>query len=297
MSNTIAAGLKDDIIIQSALQAFTDTLMPLNVFSNDFSPEPGRRGQSVSVGVIGNMTASDFAGSYIASPDASETEVEVSMDKHIFKTVHLTDTEYANHSILKLEDFGFQAGIAVASAALAFVLAEITAANYGTAAYIGGAAGFDSDDVIDLRAACNAAKMPKLNRGLVLNGDFFTSLLKDTSIKNTAAFGDSSPVRSGEISNLAGFRTLESQVVPGNSENLVGFAATKNAMAVAMRYLAPQEAGSYLDARPVTDPDSGLTLGVRRWYDNNTGKHYLAFECLLGKKVCQSDGLKRLTSA
>ena len=35
----------------------------------------------------------------------------------------------------------------------------------------------------------------------------------------------------------------------------------------------------------VVDPDSGLTLRVRMWYDGNTASNYVAFDTLYGVQV------------
>ena len=49
-------------------------------------------------------------------------------------------------------------------------------------------------------------------------------------------------------------------------------------MAVAMRYLQPIDATAYIEAGPVSDATSGITLGYRRYYDTDSGKMIAAFE-------------------
>ena len=297
MANTIDSNLKNDIILNMALQGYVDTLLPLAAFSANLSPAAGVRGQSVTVGLVGTQTAGDYAGSYKTNPDSSIDDIQVTINKHKFKTVHITDTEYANSSILNLEDFGYQAGAAVAAAVVADVLSLVTLANYGAAIFTGAASGFDTDDVVDLRTACNTAKIPKRNRILALDGAYTAGLLKDADLKNVANSGSAETLRNGNVGQLSGFRTFESEVIPGNSENLIGFCGGADGIALAMRYLAPQEDHQYAEARPLVDADSGLTLGMRRWYDNDSGTRYLTFESIYGKSVGRAAALKRLVSA
>ncbi|HKL20329.1 MAG TPA: hypothetical protein VJ904_00905, partial [Tichowtungia sp.] len=169
--------------------------------------------------------------------------------------------------------------------------------NYGAAIHTGLASAFDSDDVVDIRTALNTAKVPKAGRKLVLDGDYIGALLKDDSIKTVANLGSEEAVRNGMFSRLSGMSLFESDAIPDNSENLVGFAGNGSGIAVAMRYLEPQGGNTYSMAEPLVDNETGLVLGVREWYDNNTGTKYLTFEALGGKAVGNSAGLKRIVSA
>ncbi len=297
MANSIAAGLNNDIIKQGALQGFVDALLPLAAFSFDVSPQPGERGASVSVGLVSAQAAGDFAGSYKTDPDSTIGAVQVVMNVHKFKTVHMSDTQMANSSVLKLTDFGYQAGHAVGVAFVANILSIVTNANYGAAIHTGLASAFDSDDVVDIRSALNAAKVPKAGRKLVLDGDYIGALLKDDSIKTVANLGNDQAVAEGMYTRLSGMNVYESNVIPDNSENLVGFAGNGSGIAVAMRYLEPQDGNTYSVAEPLVDNETGLVLGIREWYDNDTGTKYMTFEAIGGKAVGIAAGLKRIVSA
>jgi len=297
MGNSIAAGLNNDIVRQGALQGFVDALLPLAAFSFDVSPMAGERGSSVSVGLISAQAAGNFAGSYKTDPDSTVGEVAVTLNVHKFKTVHLTDTQLANSSVLKLEELGYQAGHAVGVAFVTDVLSIVTADNYGAAVHTGLASAFDSDDVVDIRTALGTAKVPLANRKLVLDGDYIGALLKDDSIKTVANLGSAEAVKDGMFTKLSGMNVYESDVIPANAENLVGFAGNGSGMAIAMRYLAPQDGNTYAAAEPLVDPETGMVLGMREWYDNDTGTKYLTFEAMGGKAVGIAAGLKRIVSA
>jgi hypothetical protein len=77
----------------------------------------------------------------------------------------------------------------------------------------------------------------------------------------------------------------------------MGFAAHASAIAIAMRYLAPQPGHNYSTAQPVTDPDTGATFGVRSHYDENTGTKYINLEANYGYSVGISNGCRVLKRA
>ncbi len=60
-----------------------------------------------------------------------------------------------------------------------------------------------------------------------------------------------------------------------------GFVACPSAIAIAMRYLQPQPGNTY-EARSVADPETGLTVGLRDWYDLASGTRYRVLEALYG---------------
>ena len=67
------------------------------------------------------------------------------------------------------------------------------------------------------------------------------------------------------IPRVYGFDIYETTILPENGEKLVGFAAHPRGLAIANRYLMPLRPESYLEAGPVTDPTTGITLGYRRY--------------------------------
>ncbi len=296
MANTIPTALFDDIISQNALLAFNDTLLPLSVFSTDFGGELQRGSDTVNVPVYAVDSGSNSFTDYISNAEKTLTNVSVAVNKHETKTAHFTDVEVAGTSAASAERLGAQMGAGMAKAVMQDILSVVTNANYSTAAFVGAASAWDSDDVIDVKDACDTADMPS-QRGLVLADAYYNALLKDSAIKNAQNYGADSGVRAGYIPALEGFEVFQTGSVPANSENLVGFAANSNAIAIAMRYLEPQQPEQYAAAERLEDGDTGIVLGWRDHYDANTGKRYLNLECNYGYSVGIAGGLKRITSA
>lgn len=297
----IDSALVGEIVSQNAFIAFRDALTPLaGAFATDFGGEIGNNRQVVDVPVFNGYTAGTYAGDYTTNASNNVGAVTVTVNKHQYKTISLTDLEVSNNGsgATNLINFGRKLGDALSLAVYQDVLSVVTAANYGTAtAFTGTSTGFDSDDVVDIKTVCDAADMPRAGRSLILADAYYNALLKDTSVKNAQNYGSTEGIQAGMIPNLAGFGVWQTNAIPSNSENLVGFACVDSAIAVAMRYLRPQTGHQYIMAEPLTDAETGITLGVREWYDEAKGTKYLTIEANYGYAVGQAAGLKRILSA
>jgi hypothetical protein len=296
MANALTT-LTNTVLAQMAVDAATEVLAPLFAFTRDFSPEAAQRGDKVKVLYVPTQDAAiDFAGTYVMQ-DADATGKDVSLDKHKFVSWGLSDQELANRPQLSLEAFARQKGHQLAKAVLQDVLSLVTIGNYGANVFNDAASNFDSDDVADIRKACVDDGMPDFERYLILTPAYVAALLKDDSIKGNDAFGGSDPIRRGIIGTLMGFNIVETPVVPGNGEDLIGMAAFPTGIFVANRYLVPG-AGSerIIEATPVVNAATGLTFGYRQWYDANAGTAKSVLECVYGYQVGDPAMVKRMES-
>ena len=297
MANTIT-DLKDVRISQNALLPWMETLLPLSAFSTNCSPDAADKLDTVKVPVIGAPSASsDYAGDYTANADSEASSVAVTLDRHKYKTVHLTAKEAATTSIPLLEKLVTTAAQQLAIDVMSDIFTSITAANFGTPAIPAiSAEDFGYKTIIKIREACAAAKMPQDSRALVLDNSYFSALLADDIVaKSFITPLAQQGVVEAKVNRIAGFNVFETGCVPDNGENLVGFAAHPSSLAIAMRYLTP--IANYDEAGAVTDPVTGLTFGYLRYTDTKSNKVYITLEALYGFKVVRPAGLQRIVSA
>ncbi|MDP0498681.1 MAG: hypothetical protein Q7P63_01150 [Verrucomicrobiota bacterium JB022] len=298
MANTLT-NIQDIRIAQAFLEAYRAKLLSLMVFSTDFSPEFLQRGKTVTVPIVGASlpNSSTFGGSYSANADRTTTGLEVVCDKHFVRSFHLTDREFAESSFVALERQARAEAHQLAHDVLQEIFSVITLANYGAPVIDPVAeADFDASTVLQIRRGCAAAKMPTTERALILDDAYYTALLADKTVSQSYLAQMAQPaLMEALVPRIYGFNVHDTVVLPENDEDLVGFAAHPSGLAVAMRYLAPLRPESYLEAAPVTDPETGITFGYRRFYDNDAGKEFVAFECLFGYKKALTDGIKRIT--
>ena len=294
MPNTLT-NVKDIKVAQAALQPFMATLLPMRAFSTNFSPDPADKLDTVRVPVVGAPSAaSDFAGSYTTGADGTIDVVPVQLNRHKFKTVHVTAREAAETALNVLETLVSSAVKQLAQDVLQDIFSEITAAHYGDPAIAALApASFDYKKVLGIREKCAIGKMPVSDRALVLDGAYFTNLLGDDIVAKSFMPPIAQPgVVEGIIRRLAGFDVYETSILPENNEKLVGFAAHPSCLAVAMRYLMP--VADYDEAGAVTDPDTGLTFGYLRYTETSSNRIFVTVECLYGVKKAIGEGLKRI---
>lgn len=294
MANTLT-DLKDVRIAQAALMPWMTELMLLSIFSTNFGPTSADKGDTVKVPVVGAPSpSSDFDGNYVKNIDSEASTIPVVLNKHKFKTVHMTAKEAATTAVPLLEKLVSTAAQQLAIDVLTDIFSAIKKNQFATATDVASAEDFSYKTVLKIREACNKAKMPKAGRSLVLNTSLNTALLADDIVSRSFITNLAQPgVVEARINRLAGLNVYETDCVPDNGENLAGFVTHPSAMAVAMRYLQP--IANYDDAGAVTDPVTGLTFGYLRYTDTTSNKVYITLECLYGYQVIRPAALQRIT--
>jgi len=293
MANTLT-DLKDVRIAQAALLPWMTELMPLSIFSTNLGSTSADKGDTVKVPVVGAPSpSSDFDGNYVKDIDSEASSIPVVLNKHKFKTVHMTAKEAAVTAIPLLEKLVSTAAQQLAIDVLTDIFSAIKKNQFATAADVASAEDFSYKTVLKIREACNKAKMPKAGRSLVLNTSLNTALLADDIVSRSFITNLAQPgVVEARINRLAGLNVYETDCVPDNGENLAGFVTHPSAMAVAMRYLQP--IANYDEAGAVTDPVTGLTFGYLRYTDTTSNKVYITLECLYGYQVIRPAALQRI---
>ncbi len=286
--------LNDTIMSQNALQAFTETLAPLSVFSKSYSSDAEKVGASINVPLFSNLTATTFNQNYEIG-GGTVTGVTISLNIHKHVSVSLTDVQVANCSNADLEKWGFQAGQALATAVVSDIFSLILSTNFGAPVITTTSGNWSYAQTNKLRRLMNAAKVPMNNRTLFLDPASMEALLNDSAIKGSFYTQLAQSVASGLAINVAGFNVRESNLIP-TTDVQYAFATIPDAIALAIRYLQPLNPGKYDATAKLTDPASGVTMGYRRHYQEATGTVHANFECLWGRAIGLSTGLQRVSS-
>jgi len=275
---TIASDLNDRLYSQLALESFVKTLAPLNVFSTSYSADAAARGASVEVPLVANLTATNFADSY-EGDGGTLNAIRVNIDKHKIVTVRISDTEYSKSSNADVQKFAYQQGRALAQAVLEDIWSSFTTSY---AAPVTGLTTLTLANVRTLRKELSADKVPLEQRSLVLDSDLYDGLLSQSNLSDASQFGARDAIVDGRVPRVYGMNVFEVTSLPTNSITLKGFAVHPNALAVAVRALPAQAPSEYLAANTVTDPETGLTIGYRRFYSPASGRHMASFEATYG---------------
>lgn len=296
MANSLA-GVNLAQIAQKSLDALLPRLVPLKSFTTDFSSDIAVAGSSVTTRVPTALTTGALTTGYAANAqDSTTTAKTITLGVLKGLVVGFTDEEWSKSSI-NLYDIFVRPGVnAIANGMIDDALALVTAANYGAAAFTGAASTFDADDVADLATALSTANVDRDGRFLILSPSYYGYLAKDNAIQAAYAYGTSDAIRDNRIPRVHGMDILEYTDIPSNSENLVGLCGARQGLIIAARSPAVPE-GFQGQIETVTDPESGFTFQVRKWYSPDLGKHFLSMASISGVAVGVAGNLKRLVSA
>lgn len=187
---------------------------------------------------------------------------------------------------------------AVAAQAFAKVGALVTAANYSTS-LLSTAANFDADDLTDLDSQLDTAQASRGNRYAIIKPTYKRYLASDNAIQAAYAYGSNQVVATGNIPNVHGFNIIPvTGTIPANAEALEGWVSAPEAMVMAAR-MPNFDSGLTQNAQvgEAVDPDTGLPIQMRYWFDINTGLHHLWAGTRFGVATGLGTALIRIRSA
>ena len=286
--------LNDDLISQVCIQSFTAHLAPLAAFSTSYSADAARRGTTITVPIVSNVSATTAYPAYETADTGTAVGRDLVLTNYYKSTCSVSDQQFHGSSFVDVEKFATQLGAAVSTAIQTQVFGLITSSNF-SASVTGAAASFGLAGVRAARLQLSTNNAPLDHRSIVLSPAGFNSILSD--VGSAYIYGGPQAIQNAGPLNVYGLKIMESTIVPSNSQNLYGFACDPKAIALAVRPLVPQDSSYYIEARVIQDPDSGLSCSFRRHYSPALGTHFLTIEALCGMAVGLGNGLVRLVSA
>jgi len=284
---SITSNLDYKAIIQKAIASLKVRLPVLAAFSTDFGSSVQQKGVSVTVPLIGSKSGGAFSGNYTTDASNSVTSQTVTLDQSTDSVTGLTDLEYADCGLQILEDSLPEDIYAVAKVIVDKALANVTVANYSNE-YVKAAASFDLNSVIDLKAQAMALGW---DRGtILLNATAYAAFLAE--YVDTVVF---TPGQDPTTMEFLGFKIMCYPNLP-TTETLVGICCNPIAIAVASRPVAipPNAVAGGTTQSIVTDPDSRISIGVRSYYSDATGRQISAVHQVHGSAVGVAAGLIRI---
>lgn len=301
-------------VANMGFSAFLERLLPLRIFTTDFSDEVSQKGTGFTTRLVGNAVAGDLQDDYsgsrrtAAAVATTTTAIQGTLSEQPCSGFHLTDEEVAQMGTGVVSDMLARKirkhGYAVANEVLDYVFNLLTAASYAASTTVGAASAFDLADVVNLDATLAEAGWPvdiPGEIGLVLKPSYLANLKLDSGVIDLSASGI--PVvqqgfqqgRQVDVFSVYQSSTLPPSGGTPESENLVGFAATPDAMAMAMRVVKPQAPERLVDFRVMKDEETGITMVYRADYSD--GQMYHTFETLFGAVKANGSAAHRLKSA
>lgn len=301
MANNINSDLDLDVILDTALIAFTELLMPLAMFSTAFQDVPlqGTNKMVVPYFPLSTVASRDYDGTY--QFDDSEQDVkEVTINKRKYQGLSFTSYEKARLPKFDPETLGYLRGIKLAEDILQDILSIVLNANYGAPILTTSAADFTVDDTIDLESALTAARWPQNGRGLIIGPTYLGGLKKDMSANGGLRTFGVNPVGDAfTFPMLNNLSIAETNIIPGNGENLVGMCVYRSGILVGFAPITPADEvmEQLYDYRVVSDPATGISLEYRSWGVPGTDQVNRVIEANYGYGAGEATAIKRIVSA
>ena len=293
MANTLN-GINLAAIAQSVLDNLSAQHTPVLAFTTDFSSEIADQGESITTRIATAVSAGDASSGYSAT-DVTSSAKTVTLNQHKHFTMAFTDLEIAKGGMNMLErTFVRPATHAVINSMVDALMALVVNSEFGNKATVT-SSNFGADDVATLAGDLTTLNVPKDERALIIKPAYYASLAQDNAIQASYASTLDDSIRNHSVPRVHGFNVYEYSDIPTNSENLEGFACGPEALLIAARQPAiPQNWSGAVES--VTDPDSGLTIQLRSWYEGKDGKQMITATTIFGVLV-GSNSLKRIVSA
>jgi len=293
MANTLN-GLNLAAIAQSVLDNLSAQHTPVSAFTTDFSSEIADQGESITTRIATAVSAGDASSGYSAT-DVTSSAKTVTLNQHKHFTMAFTDLEIAKGGMNMLErTFVRPATHAVINSMVDALMALVVNSEFGNKATVT-SSNFGADDVATLAGDLTTLNVPKDERALIIKPAYYASLAQDNAIQASYATTLNDSIRDHSVPRVHGFDVYEYSDIPSNSENLEGFACGPEALLIAARQPAiPQNWSGAVES--VTDPDSGLTIQLRSWYEGKDGKQMITATTIFGVLV-GSNSMKRIVSA
>ena len=133
-ANSIVSTLQQDLILDNALIAFKQILMPLAMFSTAFYDLPLQGTDTVQVPYypLETATSRDYNGSYVMGDGTSTQAKPIVINKRKYQPLSFTSAELRRQPRFDPELLGMLKGRKLAEDVLVDILSVVTNANFGT---------------------------------------------------------------------------------------------------------------------------------------------------------------------
>jgi hypothetical protein len=276
MATNSLNGLNLTVIAAEALPVLKAKLAPIALFTTDFSEEVAMKGSAISTRIASVMTAQDYDKSTGYNPqNATSSAVTVTLNKHKHYTVGFDDAEVGNASLPVLQNTFIAPAInaicaAVQSDLLALMTTAFPAVYSASYASFGFAGVTTAAKVLD-NSGSNAP------RAALLGTNLYYDVLDD--IKGLYTVG-ADALRAGNVGMLGNVATALVPTSTFAGTGLAGFVGGKDALCIAARL--PGVPSGNIEVANVTDPDSGFTVQLRKWYSPDEGQWKLSAVAIYG---------------
>ena len=276
MPNTI---LTPDIIAREALMVLRNNAVMAKLVHRDYSSDyVGAVGDTITVRKPATFVANEFTGE-ISVQDATETGVEVKMDKHLDVSFAVTSKQMT----MDIADFSAQLLVPAMQAFADKIDKMLIALEAGaTSRHAHSSGAIAPADMIAVRKFLTQNAAPLADRRFVVGANAEADLLGNELFVSAEKVGDAgTALREASMGRKFGFDCYVDQNIAKNGNYVPSIAFHKNAMALVTRPLAlPQGA-----AKAAIVNYDGFGLRVVYGYDMTKKTDTISIDMLCGVKL------------
>jgi hypothetical protein len=280
--------LSPTVVVLDTIQFLKKTFPVITRITTNFSQDATLLNETVISRVVTPPPTHDYvapaaAGTGYNPQDAATTvDVPVTINKHKFATLTFTDTEMASTP----RDLPMEQKQALAYSLgrqlLIDLFALVTPTNFPTTYQIVDPKNSNKHTVLAMRQLL-VANGATINRFGVVNPIVFAALGQDASVISKFNFGTSDPdLQAGTIDDFGGFSQISEYAELNTANSLAGFFGGKEALVMAARVPEIPDISIPGNIENVADPDSGLTLQYREYYDMMAGQFNVTLTWMYG---------------
>jgi hypothetical protein len=265
------------------------------IFITDASPAPAERGAKVKVLTIpsGSTPTSFDASAGFTVQDATRVGVDVELSNYYYNTTALNGKEINDSSLVNLTQLASIQATELANTVFYDHLNFVSASATAYASTFASASSLNVNSLVDIRTAAVGTYKWSGPAYLIVNSVVFGALLKDSGFQ--AQYRGQNDVQTGvdlfrSVRNVLGWNAIyEAPSIP-NTNSVVGYAVTPRVLASAMRWWKGPEGGTTVVDIPITDSETGITLGYREIVQDMYDRRVGVWTALWGKALTLSTG-------
>ena len=263
-------------------------LAKLNLFSHTYSELDGTFGGALAVPMY-DLSAATIFNSSTNNYATSESigGALINLDKHLVKSVSITDPEESFSSVHFAGDTAEALADSLTRGINKVFFDQLSSESITLSADV---TLTSKSGIANLVEVAYANDLPIDSTVVVLTPSAFAGVLAQL---DSSVFGGYEPIQYGLVKNLYGFAGFVCSPLIPSELSATGFLIQRDAIGVVSKYLPSFAEGTYSQTWKATNED-GLTIGYRLFGDASLGCNRLAADILFGTKILNPNKIVKL---
>jgi hypothetical protein len=301
MANTLGT-VNAEVIAMESLTTLLDQLPFLNSISKRFTDQRVKKGKSLDLHIVSATSAKDFvpANGYVAD-DQTQVDVKIPLDQHKYVSYKITGNERDSTDIDLIKRFANVNAHALGKAIVTYLLSlyTVAAGAVGTVKAVGS---WDRAALIDVTVAMDTAKIPSVGRFGLLSPTYHGALRKDGGIVYVQNNANAEQfITDGTLGRIEGVDLFKYTAMPKTAgpDFIEGIFGVPEAIGLITAVPGMPSDPSIVPGSItyVTEPNSGLTVQLRKSYDMDLDEEKVVMTLYFGGKITDFAKLHALKSA